>query len=311
MLAGESMEIRNLYENNDPSVVVLGAFDGLHRGHLSLLKAGKKLALKKQAKLAVMTFDEHPDIVLRDNPMKLLTTQKEKLDLLEKLGVEIVFMPRFRDIAGLSAECFFYQILLGDFKAKGAVVGPNFRFGKKARGNSKLLNLLGQKEGLPVLVRPGVTQNGQIISSTLIRRLIRQGEVSRANTLLGRRYSLTGTVIAGEGRGRKLGMPTANLQIAPEKLLPPLGVYLVQGFWQNKSCYGLLSISDKPTFHAQSEIVSEVYFFDLNENLYGQEITLECIKYLRGIVKYSNANDLMDQVKKDEKEARNIIYFLA
>ena len=106
-------------------------------------------------------------------------------------------------------------------------------------------------------------------------------------------------------------MPTANLQIAPEKLLPPLGVYLVQGFWQNKSCYGLLSISDKPTFHAQSEIVSEVYFFDLNENLYGQEITLECIKYLRGIVKYSNANDLMDQVKKDEKEARNIIYFLA
>lgn len=302
------MEIRGLETINiEKTVVVLGAFDGLHRGHMSLIEAGYTLAKKKGARLAVMTFDEHPDTVLKASSMKLLTTQSEKLDILKNLGVEIVFMPHFRDIASFSGPKFFNEILIKKFGAVGLVVGPNFRFGKKARGTSQLLEFLGKQQNVPVVVNEAVKYKGRIISSTMIRRLLQKGKIEEANTLLGRRYFLSGSVTTGEGRGRKLKMPTANLLISPEKLMTPCGVYLVEGSWDNKTCYGLLSISDKPTFHEVSDIVVEVYFLDLDENLYQKDLKIELIRFQRGIVKYNSASELMNQVAVDIQEARDYI----
>jgi riboflavin kinase/FMN adenylyltransferase len=308
-MKGESMEILGLHGNTKRTVVVLGAFDGIHKGHVSLMKTGKALAEKKHAHLAVMTFDEHPDKVLKDSPIKLLTTQEEQLAILKEYGVEIVFRPCFREIASLNAETFFSKVLLEDFNAQGLVVGSNFRFGKKARGNSQLLYSLGKKENIPVIICQAVKNNNQIISSTLIRRLLNSGKVSLSNALLGRRFSLTGVVIQGEGRGRRLNTPTANLLVAQEKLIPACGVYLVEGFWEGRSAFGLLSISKKPTFLETGEIAVEVYFLDIDEDLYGKTIKLEFIEYFRGIEKYNTAEELMFQLEEDKKRARHGIKY--
>ncbi len=301
------MEIKGLEKCPERTIVVLGTFDGLHRGHQNLINEGRELAKKKGARLAIMTFNEHPETVLKANAVKLLTIKIEKFALLEKLGIEIVFIPSFYDLANYTAVRFFNDILLAKFNAVGIVAGPDFHFGKKAHGNSNLLYFLGKKNQVPVVISPAIEHNQGIISSTLIRRLLNQGQILKANTLLGRRYSLSGKVILGEGRGRTLKMPTANLEVANEKLIPSCGVYLVEGFWGRKSAYGLLSISNKPTFRQDIDIAVEVYFLDLDANLYGKEIKLEFIKYLRGIVKYNSALELRDQVGLDEQKARYFI----
>ncbi len=301
------MEIRGLEKCPDRTIVVLGTFDGLHRGHQNLIKQGRDLATKKGARLALMTFNEHPETVLKANAVQLLTTKTEKFRLLEKLGVEIVFIPSFYDLANYSAAQFFQETLLTKFGAVGAVVGTDFHFGKKAQGNSTLLSFLGRRNRIPIVISPVIKDNQSIISSTLIRRFLHEGQILRANTLLGRRYSLAGEVIIGEGRGRTLSMPTANLEVSRDKLIPACGVYLVEGFFEEKSAYGLLSISNKPTFRDDLDIAVEVYFIDFAGNLYGKEIKLEFIDYLRGIVKFNSALALRDQVELDEKKARFII----
>ncbi|MDD4264069.1 MAG: riboflavin biosynthesis protein RibF [Firmicutes bacterium] len=306
------MEIIGLdNQQKERTVVVLGAFDGIHKGHISLIDAGRMLAKAKDAKLAIMTFLEHPDTVLKNNRLKMLTTQEEKLKVLQDLGVEIVYLPTFVDIAWLSATRFFNEILIEKFGAVGLVAGPNFHFGKKARGNSSYLKFLGTKNNIPVFIGEAIRYKDRIISSTMIRRLIKKGQIELVNSLLGRRFTLTGEVIKGEGRGRKLKMPTANINIPKEKLLPPCGVYLTEAFCENKSYFGLLSISDKPTFHEKGDIVVEVYLFNTEDDLYGKSLSIELIRLQREIFKYNSAKELMDQVALDIKEAKHYMsYYL-
>ncbi len=302
------MEILDLDSaKKERTVIVLGAFDGLHIGHVSLLEQGRTLAKKKRAKLAIMTFAQHPSAVLKKRSVKLLTPGQEKLDILADLGVEVVFLPDFTKIARFSPMDFFYDILLGKFGAVGLVAGPNFRFGKGAKGDSNLLEYLGRKSQVPVRISKAVTYRNGTVSSTMIRRLLREGRVEVANRLLGRPFRLTGEVVRGEGRGRKLKMPTANIQLPEAKFLPACGVYLVRAFAENKSYYGLLSISDKPTFHESADIAVEVYLFDTDDDLYGKTLSIEIIRYQRGIVKYESAKELMDQVSRDIQEARGYL----
>ena len=294
---------------NLPSpVVTLGNFDGLHLGHQQLIRETQKLAQELSGTPMVVTFEPHPRLVLYPQAgFKLLTTFEERLQLMAELGVAAVLvLPFTRRLAQLPAEEFVEEYLLDGLRIKGLVVGFNYRFGRARAGDVELLQTLGEKYQFQTRVLPPYLLEGQVVSSSLIRELLGQGRVKEAARFLGRFYRLSGQVIPGHQRGQDLGFPTANLKVPEEKLIPASGVYAVKVKWQRHSFSGVMNIGYKPTFE-ERELSLEVHLLDFQGQLYGEELKVEFVEYLRPEKRFPSPAALKKQIELDCLRAKDIL----
>lgn len=291
------------------TILTLGTFDGIHPGHLKIIDKLLNCSREKGYRNLVITFYPHPRTVLStDNKVKLLTTNEEKKILLEKQGVENLLTINFnREFASLSGEEFIYDYLVNGIGISGIVLGHDHHFGKGRSGNIDLLKKIGAIEDFSITTIDAFYVNGEVVSSTKIRNALNEGDLSRANTLLGRNYSFSGTVISGDKRGRELGYPTANIKLSSQdKLLPAFGVYAVKIILGKEDYIGLLSIGKRPTFYNEGDVVTEVFIFDFNNEIYGEEVTIELVERLRGEEKFNSASELIVQMNKDKENGLNI-----
>jgi len=284
----------------------MGNFDGVHLGHQKILQIVVDRAREIGVLGMVFTFEPHPlKILAPDRCPPLLTTFHEKMKLLQKLNLDIVLFARFtEEFASQHPEEFIQRILWDKLRVKEVYVGYNHTFGRGGKGTVAMLEEFSRQYPFRVQVVEEVVIQGENVSSTAIRNYLRQGNLEKANLLLGRPYTLTGKVIPGCGRGRKIGFPTAN--IAPGiKLIPKSGVYLARVHIRGKTYNGLANIGPKPTFQDSSPGV-EVYIFDLQADLYHQYLEIELIKRIRDEISFPSVGSLVHQIEQDVKEARQI-----
>ena len=291
------------------SVVALGFFDGFHIGHQAILKKTLKQAAELDAMPIVLTFDCHPwKVLFPDREPEILMSQSDKIAYLEELGFEkLLLLSVTRDFLGMEAKAFFAW-LVDSLKPLALISGPNYSFGAKQSGNSELLSEWGSDAGIGVTIVDGVEFDGSIVSSTRIRNLLKAGEVRATADLLGRYFHLNGEVVYGDGRGKSLGFPTANL--LPELqniLLPENGVYGVMVRIHDKWKPGVASVGTNPTFPGVRARRLEVHLLDMDEDLYGQTIRVAFCHYLRSELVFSNKEELILQMEKDVTAARSIL----
>ncbi|WP_027108495.1 riboflavin biosynthesis protein RibF [Lacticigenium naphthae] len=292
------------------TVLVLGFFDGVHRGHQAVINEGKKIAKEKDLKLAVMTFNRHPAIVYtRFNPDQhyYLTTLQRKETIMEKIGVDILYEVDFTAKFGsLSPQDFVDDYIVG-LNAKVAVAGFDYTYGKPEVASMEHLNQYAQNRFEVITVSPKIDKNGKI-SSTRIRKAIKEGKVGLAADLLGYYFETEGFVIHGDARGRTLGYPTANIYPDPYLLLPKRGVYAVELFVNDKWYRGMASIGYNITFEKRRNYSVEVHLFDFNEVIYGENVRVKWVEFLRDEIKFDSAESLVEQLGLDEIKARDILW---
>ena len=291
---------------SEGTCVALGNFDGVHLGHRRIIRDTVRKAEEKGLKSAVFTFSSHPRSIIEGvKPVKSITTQAEKAALLEELGVDyIVNVPFTREILTTDAKTFIDYYLVEKLKMKEVFCGFNYRYGYRALGDTKLLRIEGSRRGFKVNVVQPVTVDGDIVSSTLIRGLIKSGEMEEAKKFLGRTYCIGGEVVVGNQIGRTIGFPTLNLTIDEDMVTPPNGVYITNCIFFRENHPSITNIGVRPTIGSFKKNV-ETHIFDFNQDLYGEKIKVEFLKKVRDEVKFSNLNQLSDQISADCKEARS------
>lgn len=299
--------LEQLHNVGAPCVIALGTFDGLHLGHQDVILAAREQASATGAKLAVFTFSNHPLSLIRPDavPVSLIYSEK-KLELLSKLGVDILIdIPFDKALSELAPEEFLEKLKPMNYSC--LTVGENFTYGIYGRGNCTTLAESAKELGFKLIVRPLVSCDGTVISSTAIRQLISNGLMSKAEKMLGRSYSLTGVVAHGNERGRLLGYPTANIELEDYNVAAPKGgVYMVEVSVNGNSFYGMANIGKNPTFGDVERLRLEVNIFDFAGDIYGQELTVIFKSYVRGEVKFSSIDALKDQLAADEAECRRL-----
>lgn len=290
-----------------PSHATIGTFDGIHRGHLALLKPLVAGARAAGAASVMVTFEPHPRCVLDpDHCPQNLTTLEEKTWLLDQLGLDhLVVIPFTPQVAALSAAVFMERLLRG-IELRHMVVGQNHRFGHGQRGDSAFLRRLGARHGFTVEVAPTLLRGREPISSSRIRRLVLLGQVRAGAQILGRHYFIRSTVEHGAKRGRQLGFPTANLRIAPNKLLPANGIYAARVDLDDKTYAGALSAGFRPTFGG-STVTVEVFILDFDADIYDRLITVWFVQRLRGERRFASVPALQQQMARDVENARRIL----
>jgi riboflavin kinase/FMN adenylyltransferase len=297
------------FTKNKNTILTLGTFDGIHPGHLKIIDRLVDCSKEKGCRNVVITFYPHPRTVLSSgNDIKMLTTQEERKNLLVKHGVENFLTINFtKEFASLTAEEFIYDYLINGIGVSEIVLGHDHHFGKGRSGNVELLKKIGAKENFSVITVDAFYINNEVVSSTKIRNALIEGDLKKANSLLGRNYSFSGTVIGGDKRGRELGYPTANIKLSSqEKLLPAIGIYAVRVLLENEEHIGLLSIGKRPTFYNAGELVTEVYIYNFNCEIYGEVVTIELVERLRGEEKFNSSEDLINQMDKDKENGLKI-----
>jgi len=281
-------------------VVALGTFDGVHVGHQAILAESRRLAAEMGASPVAVTFDPHPRHVLQpDQAPPLLTPLPARIRLLQEHGAQAVCVITFdRALAQMDPESFVRLVLCGHLGARGAVVGFNFGFGRGRQGDACTLQALGEQLGLAVRIVPPAERDGRIVSSSLVRRLLEEGRVREAAEALGRPYRLEGTVVRGDGRGRQLGYPTANVETDPAQLLPEDGVYLAT----LDRLPSLAVISRRPTFAGGARWL-EVHVIEGRWELYGRRVQVDLLEHLRPVIPFSSAEALVRQIEADRQAA--------
>jgi riboflavin kinase/FMN adenylyltransferase len=237
--------------------LVLGNFDGFHKGHMTLLEEAKRISVEAGIQSAVFSFEPHPSFVLsHKEPVDLINTRREKEMVFELLGMDFYFeFPFTMELAALDPESFIKELLLKQVNPHTIVVGEDYHFGKKRQGNVDMLRVLGEKYNFKVSVLPKMMDEEKEISSTWIRQLIKEGNIEKANFLIGRPFFITGMVRDGAKIGRTIGYPTANLTPDKEKLLPPFGVYVTKVTFDKREFYGMTNVGDRPTVETEGVIV--------------------------------------------------------
>ena len=292
-------------------VITIGNFDGVHIGHQALFHQVIEKARALQGTSIVMTFEPHPARVLKqNNHPPLITLYEQKIELIEKAGIDILICIHFtREFASIPAKEFIEEILVDRIGTKAVVVGKDYTFGKNREGNLDLLKTYGKRIGFEVIVVREIQMSNNSedkISSTRIRELISDGKVAESQKLLGRHYQIRGTVMTGRDRGgRLLGFPTANINLYDE-LSPKTGVYAVTVECKGSKYKGVANIGYSPTFDDRIFTV-EAHILDFNDDIYGQKIRVNFIKRLRDEKKFLNISELSKQIKKDINKARNIL----
>jgi riboflavin kinase / FMN adenylyltransferase len=256
----------------------------------------------------VFTFDPHPRTVLKPNlPLPLLTTYDEKRAIIASLGVDVLFtLPFHVNFSRISPEGFVRDFLVKLVRPEFVVIGPNYTFGCEGQGNPELLANLGEKYGFKVEVAKPVFLEGQMVSSTMIRKMINQGDVANAQKLLARYFTLSGKVVAGDSRGRTLGYPTANVVFPPTAVMPADGVYAVWVVVDQNIHPGVANIGSNPTFGVSGRRL-EVHLLDYEADLYDRHLTIELVQRLRDEKVFAGAAELISQIEKDVTIARNIL----
>ncbi len=307
------MEIfRNLSEVqfDKNTVLTLGTFDGIHLGHQQIISAVVDKAKQDRMRGFVLTFDPHPRKVLsKDDKVYLLSSLDEKVKIFEALGVENLFVVNFtKEFSQLSPEDFIVKYLIDGIGLGEIVIGYDHHFGKGRGGNVNILRSIGKEKNFNTTVIPSYSLEDKIINSTKVRNELMEGNVALAAKMLGRRYKFSGTVIHGDKRGKALGYPTANIELeTKEKLLPLIGIYAVKVRLSNMSYNGLLSIGKRPTFYIDGEVVSEVYIYDFDKQIYGEKITIELVERLRGEQKFDSTDELIAQMNKDRENGIKVL----
>jgi len=297
-------------KKDENTVITIGTFDGIHLGHQEIIGKVKKKAAQLRARNFLVTFNPHPRNVLSGpGSIKILSTLKEKEEILQKLGIENLFVISFtKEFSQLPAEKFFFDYIINGIGLKKIIIGYDFHFGKGRGGSIETIIEMGKKNNFKVEKVGEVTLNGDKISSTEIRKALTEGDSELVNELLGRNYSFSGIVVHGDKRGRTLGFPTANIKIDDEdKLLPALGIYVVEFFVSGNKHYGLLSVGKRPTFYNEGNIVPEVYIYDFDEDIYDEYVTVNVIERLRGEEKFSSVENLVKQMNKDKEAGLKIL----
>ncbi|AYE38451.1 bifunctional riboflavin kinase/FAD synthetase [Companilactobacillus zhachilii] len=287
----------------DDTVLIMGFFDGVHLGHQKVIKTGVELAQKHNLKAVLMTFDRSPRTVYQhEKNFKYLSTMQRKAQLVEQLGVDYLYFVQFsEDFAHLQPQEFVDQYMVG-LKAKYVVAGFDYTYGKKDIANMQRLPEYAQRRFETVTV-PEQLINGQKIGSSAIKMFISQGHIQTANEFLGYSYQNQGEVIHGLQRGRTLGYPTANLAVDGSQLVPAIGVYATR-IKIGKKWYGAMtSVGYNVTFKENTGVTIETNIFDFDEQIYGQHVELEWVRYLRGEVKFDGAEGLIKQLELDKANA--------
>ena len=295
------------YSHNFPCVVALGCFDGVHLGHASVISAAKKKSEELGLPLCLWSFAEPPKRFYNPEATPLLTDKKTKENLVRKLGVDIYLSINFsKEISSLSPEEFFKTVLLQNLKAACIVCGFNFTFGKLGKGNIETLKRLCKSNGIALTSMPAETANGLPVSSSKIRECLSLGDIDTATALLGRPYSVTSTVVDGKHLGRTLGFPTINQNIDKGMCLPLSGVYLTRSTFDGLSYHSITNIGTQPTVGGD-KIISETHIFDFSGNLYSKEVTVEFLKFIRPVKKFTSLDELTNQISTDVSIAKNLI----
>jgi riboflavin kinase / FMN adenylyltransferase len=304
--------IKNLAEikRDEKSVITLGTFDGLHLGHQQIVNEVIEKSNQIDGRNYLLTFDPHPRKVIPGrNDVRLLSTLDEKVEILDNLGLENLYIINFTmEFSKQSPEEFVKKYLIQGIGLTEIVIGYDHHFGKGRDGDFELLQSLGDRYNFSVTLISEYSVDGEIISSTKIRNALLSGDVAKAGIMLGRKYSFKGTVVRGDGRGRKLGFPTANLSVDSEdKLIPAKGIYAAECVVENEKYYGLLSLGSRPTFHDDGRIVPEFYIFDFDRDIYDEVMKVEMVEKIRDEEKFNSVDDLIAQMKKDEEVGRKIL----
>lgn len=291
-------------------VVAIGNFDGVHRGHQAVLDRALELARRDGRPAIVLTFEPHPRSLFRpDQPVERLTDAAGKAEILRMMGFDaVVEKPFTADFAGRSAEDFVAHILVGKLHADRVVTGYDFHFGKGRGGTPEFLEKAGETAGFSVsLVDVFTDEGGNLVSSTRVRNLLCEGDVAAAAGLLGYRYRVRGEVIHGKKLGRTLGFPTANMALDNHTSLKH-GIYAVRFRRADGSLHdGVASFGRRPTVDSDGTPLLETFLFDFSGDLYGEVAAVSFFGFLRGEVKFDGLDPLIDQMKRDEEEARALL----
>ncbi|KUO71199.1 MAG: hypothetical protein APF77_05930 [Clostridia bacterium BRH_c25] len=296
------LKITEQYEDalkSAPWCVALGSFDGVHLGHRRLIEL-----LKEEAKLygtgsLVYTFNVHPRKILIPNKhIYLITDNEKRAEIIEDMGIDMLYLEDFNNVRDMSAEDFVKKILVDGFRVKSVVVGYNYRFGIKGEGNAEILMQYGEKYGFKVNVVKAVEVDGHTVSSSLIRHIIRSGSVDKVADYLGRDFSVHGKVIYGKQNGEVMGIKTANIDVKKDITLPKKGVYYTSTTVSGKLYKSISNIGFNPTFDGESLSV-ETHLIDFCDNIYGEEIEIFFHRHKRDEYKFESMEELVKQIRRD------------
>jgi len=292
----------------EKSWLTIGVFDGIHRGHQQILRRLVDGAHMRKLPAVVMTFWPHPASVLGNQDVKVLTMPEERARLMSALGVDVMIAQPFdRALANTSAADFVAR-LKEHLGFERLLIGYDFALGKGRQGDAARLTEMGRQMGYAVEVIPALSDESGVISSTEIRKLVAIGNVAEAGLLLGHCYGLHGPVVHGDGRGKQLGFPTANIDYPHEKTLPANGVYACHVWVDDTANMGAINVGVRPQFHASAERpLVEAYILDFDRDIYGQDVRLEFVERLRAEMKFPSVDALVERMHQDVELARRIL----
>jgi len=292
-----------------PLFLAIGVFDGVHLGHQAVISTSAEHARVSNGTPVVVTFDPHPEKILRpEKAPHLLTATPHKIALIRALGVRHLLIIAFdRQFAATEPEDFVQWLVHHSKPLREICVGHEWSFGKDRRGNLELLTKLGAKFDFNVVGFPPVTVNGEIVSSTAIRRAVATGDLKKAAAMLGREYTILGTVVHGDDLGKKIGFPTANLSAHSEQF-PPNGVYFAEVILEGERLPGVVNLGLRPTMSSgKSDRVLEIHLLDFERDIYGKDLQLRFVRYLRPENKFENVDALVRQIERDVQQARELV----
>jgi riboflavin kinase/FMN adenylyltransferase len=297
------------YRPKKPAILTIGTFDGVHIGHQKIISDLVAKAKKENLCAVVLTFFPHPRMVLqKESQLKMIDTLKEKRQLLEILGVEILIIQPFTlEFSRMTAIEYTRDLLVNGLGISKLIIGYDHRFGRNREATVEDLKNFGLDYDFTVEEIPAQDIASIAVSSTKVRNAITAGEIKKANQYLGRPFSLSGTIVKGDKIGRKIGFPTANLYIEEKyKLKPQNGVYLVQCNWDSQKYFGMMNVGKRPTISGK-ETQIETYFFDFDGDLYGKKLNINLLEKIRDEQKYDSLESLGNQLSIDQKSCRELI----
>jgi riboflavin kinase/FMN adenylyltransferase len=288
-------------------LLTIGVFDGVHLGHKYLISQLVAQARQQDLLSGVVTFRQHPQEVLQPQTrLPFLTDLTERSNLLKGEGVAVIIPLTFTAESAQLGARQFVDLLKKYLRMRGLVIGPDFALGRNREGNADTLCTLGKEMGFSVMVVPAVMINGEVVSSTAIRKALADGDMKEVRSLAGRPFSLHGQVVTGAGRGVALGFPTANLDIAPEQAIPADGVYATWAYIDGRTYPSMTNIGQNPTFNDR-ERAAEVYVVDYQSDLYGHELEIDFVERLRDEKKFNTVAELKKQIAEDVKRGKAIL----
>ena len=288
---------------NEPVVMTLGSFDGIHLGHKSLLELVVSSSKKLNSRSLIISFEPHPKKVLHpDSKINLLTNFNERNEIFSELGIDYFSILDFnRDIAGMSFDEFYENLIFKHLNIKHIITGFNHEFGKGREGNFEKLKLICSKNNIEITSVGPMYYKGSNISSTRIRKSILEGSLAEANDMLGHTYFLIGKVVQGKNIGNKIGFPTANIKVVhPDKVIPLNGVYFTKTSINGKKFWSMTNIGINPTF-GDGQVSIETNIFDFDEDIYDKDIKISFISRIREEIKFNDPDELVEMLKKDRE----------